>query len=104
MRVYNGMKPTGKFHFKIYMMCCAATNLVHRIKIHTQNNYDKYLTMDDVQDRQEMNKIDTLTLEMCQPLFNTGATVNMDNYYMSATCAMRLWQHGVFRRGTIRSS
>jgi hypothetical protein len=85
-------------------MCCAATNLVHRIKIHTQNNYDKYLTMDDVQDEQEMNKIDTLTLEMCQPLFNTGATVNMDNYYMSATCAMRLRQHGVFCRGTIRSS
>ncbi len=27
--VYNGMKPTGKFHFKMYLLCCAFTNLVY---------------------------------------------------------------------------
>ena len=24
---FNPMKPTGKFHFKIYMVCCAESNL-----------------------------------------------------------------------------
>jgi hypothetical protein len=24
---FNPMKPTWKFHFKIYMICCAKTNL-----------------------------------------------------------------------------
>jgi hypothetical protein len=38
----------------------------------------------------DLNKIDSLTLEICHPLFNTGAVVNMDNYYMAATCAIQL--------------
>jgi hypothetical protein len=37
---------------------------------------------------EEMNKIDSLTLELCKQLFNSSATVNMDNYYKSTTCAI----------------
>jgi hypothetical protein len=77
--VYNGMKPTGKFNFKS----------VHKIKIHTRNNSDGETEHNNKQEDQleeeEMNKIDSLTLEIRKPLFNTGAMVNMDNYYMSAT-------------------
>lgn len=103
--VYNGMKPTGKFHFKIYVLCCALTNLVHKIKIHTRDNSDRDVIDEPVEaEEMEMNKIDTLTLEMCRPLYNTWSTVNMDNYYMSATCAVHLLQKGVYCRGTIRSS
>ena len=36
---FNPMKPTGKFHFKIYMICCAKTNLTIRMKIHTKDFY-----------------------------------------------------------------
>ncbi len=32
---YNPMKPTGKFHFKMYMICCAVTNLTLKIRIRT---------------------------------------------------------------------
>lgn len=37
---FNPMKPTGKFHFKIYMLCCAQTNLTLKMKIHTKDNSD----------------------------------------------------------------
>jgi hypothetical protein len=53
---------------------------------------------------QQISKLDSLTLSMCSGLFNSGCTVNMDNYYMSTTCALRLQQNGVLCRGTIRSS
>jgi len=98
---FNPMKPTGKFHFKIYMICCAKTNLTLRMKIHTRDNSDV-----DVDDNfnEFMNKLDNQTVQLCKPFFNSGCTVNMDNYYMSTTCAMKLRQHGVFCRGTIRSN
>ena len=38
---FNAKKPTGKFHFKLYMLCCATTNLTHKIKIHTRDNSDR---------------------------------------------------------------
>ncbi len=65
--VYNGMKPTGKFPFKIYMLCCAVTNLVYKIKILTRNNSDLDNTSDQTAQAldEELNKIDPLMLEMC---------------------------------------
>jgi hypothetical protein len=93
--VYNGMKLTGKFHFKIYMLCCVVTNLVHKLKIHTRSNYDKDVGETDTPENNaavddDLNKHDSLTLEMCCPLFNTGAAVSKDNYHMAATCAIQL--------------
>jgi hypothetical protein len=80
--VYNGAKPTGKFHFKMYMMCCATSNPMHKIKFHTKDNFDKEL-IDEKEEYEEVPKIHALTLEMCRPLFTTGSVINMDNYYMS---------------------
>jgi hypothetical protein len=37
---FNPEKPTGKFHFKVYMLCCAITNLVYKICIHTKDGCD----------------------------------------------------------------
>jgi hypothetical protein len=51
-----------------------------------------------------LNKLDNATLQMFRPLYQSRTTINMDNYYMSTTCAMKLRQHGVFCRETIRSS
>ncbi len=92
------MKPTGKFHFKNFMVCFAESNLTLRIKIHKNDNadteqgenYDEYI-----------NKLDNLTLQLCRPFCGSGTTINMDNYYMSTTCAMKLRENGVFCRGTI---
>jgi hypothetical protein len=41
-------------------------------------------------------------MDMCWPLYGTGATVNMDNYYMLMTTAIKLHQNTVFCHGTIR--
>jgi hypothetical protein len=97
---FNPMKPTGKFHFKIYMVCHAQSNLTLRIKIHTKDdadtdpseNYDDYI-----------NTLDNLTLQLC-PFFQSGTTINIDNYYMSTTYAMKLRENGVFCHGTIRGT
>jgi hypothetical protein len=106
--VYNGAKPTGKFHFKMYTMCCATSNLTHKIKINIRNNCDVDFKDEDELE-EEVTKIDALNLEMCRlemcrPLFTTGAVVNMDNYYMRTSCAMKLKVSGVLCRGSIRSS
>jgi len=86
------------------MMCCANTNLTHKIKIHiTRDNSDKDNVTEE-ECNEELTKIDTLTLEMCKPLFGTGCVVTMDNYYMSTTCAMKLRANGVLCHGAIRSS
>ncbi len=104
----NAKKPTGKFHFKLYMLCCATTNLTHKTKIHTRDNSDRDELVENTENEEVndeiVSKIDALTLNMCNGLYNHGCTVNMDNYYMSTTCAIRLRQSGVLCRGTIRSS
>jgi hypothetical protein len=101
-------KKTEKFHFKLYMLCCATTNLTHKIKIQTRDNSDREETVEDGVDEealdQQVSKIDYLTMNMCSGLHNSGCTVNMGNYYVSTTCAIRLRQKGVFCRGTIHLS
>jgi hypothetical protein len=98
---FNPMKPTGKFHYKIYMLCCAFTKLTSWIKVHTKDNSD----LDGSETHNEyLNKQDNQTLQLCSPLFNSGCTVNMDNYFMSMTVAMKLREKGVFCRGTIRTN
>ena len=98
---FNPSKPTGKFHFKIYMVCCAESNLTLQIKIHAKGDIDEGFSVptDD-----QIGKLDNLTVQLCRPFFGSGCTINMDNYYMSPSCAIRLRDHGVFCRGTIRTA
>jgi hypothetical protein len=97
---FNPMKPTGKFHFKIYMVCCAVTNLTLRIRIHAKDGCDDEATNAAVE-QEQINKTDKLTLSICDFMYNFGVTVNMDNYYMSTIFAAHLRGKGVFCRGTI---
>jgi hypothetical protein len=96
---FNPKKPTGKFHFKVYMLCCAITNLVYKICIHTKDGCDN-----DVNPAEEdvvVNQTDKLTLDMCKIVRGTGATINMDNYYMSPMRAVNLWKKQIFCCGMI---
>ncbi len=61
---FNPMKPTGKFHFKIYMVYCAESNLTLRFKIHTKDNAD---TEEGENYEDFINKLDSLTLQLCRP-------------------------------------
>jgi hypothetical protein len=98
---FNPMKPTGKFHFKMYMVCCASTNLTLKFKIHTKDGAEDNVedapgAEEESEDKTMINKIDKLTMGMCEILYNSGTTVNMDNYYMSTVCAVHLKSKGVY--------
>ncbi len=77
------MKPNGKFH-------------VHT-KQHSEDN-------DYSNKKNQLTKLDNLISDMCKVLYNSGSTVNMDNYYMSTTCTLHLKNDGVYCRGTIQSN
>ena len=38
--VYNNTKPTGKYHFRFYMLCCSTTHILLSFKMHTYDNSD----------------------------------------------------------------
>jgi C1A family cysteine protease len=76
---------------------------VVKIRIHTKDASDMDRAAEEVES-EEINKTDKLTSEMCNILQGTGATVNMDNYYMSTTAAIHLKEKGVLCRGTIRTN
>ncbi len=59
---FNPKKPTGKFHFKVYMLCCAITNLVYKIHIHTKDGCDN--DADPVEEDVMVNRTDKLMLDM----------------------------------------
>ncbi len=82
------------------MICCTHTNLTLKIKIQTKTGSDDNTAgaEDDVNDEK------MLTLSMCETFYKSGATINMDNYYMSTVCAAHLQNKGVYCRGTIHSS
>jgi hypothetical protein len=95
---FNPKKPTGKFHFKVYMLCCAITNLVYKMHIHKKDgcDYNHNPMDDDVM----VTRTDKLTLDMCKVVRGTGAMINMDNFYMSPMCAVNLQNKLNFCRGT----
>jgi hypothetical protein len=82
------------------MLCCAITNLLFKIKVHTRGQADHNEEVEDGTDA--LPKLDQLTLGMCADLEGSGATVNMYNYYMSATTAIHLKERKIYCRGTIR--
>ena len=57
----NLMKPTGKFHFKIYMLCCAITNLTLGFCIHAKDGPDDLTNIE----AEEINRTYKLTMTMC---------------------------------------
>jgi hypothetical protein len=57
------------------VLCCAITNLVYKIRIHTKDGCDN-----DVNPAEEdvmVNRTDKLTLDMCKIVRRTGATINV---------------------------
>jgi hypothetical protein len=38
--VYNPQKAVGKYHFRLYLLCCSTSYAVIRIRVHTKNDSD----------------------------------------------------------------
>jgi hypothetical protein len=68
---FNPQVPMGKFHFKLYVLCCAIANLVVRICIHTKDSSDMDYTSEEF-DWEQIKKTDKLTSEMCSILHGCG--------------------------------
>ncbi|KAE9274247.1 hypothetical protein PR003_g29666, partial [Phytophthora rubi] len=113
MIVYNPMKPTGKYHFRLYMVCCSTTWVALNYKLHC-NRSDVLNRLGGVVDAREaqnlreeldvVSKIRQHVLEVTRPLFGTNRIVNMDNYYTSVQLLQELRLKGLYGRGTIRAN
>ncbi|GMF19049.1 unnamed protein product [Phytophthora fragariaefolia] len=113
MIVYTPMKPTGKYHFWLYMVCCSTTWIALNYKLHC-NRSDILNRLGGVVDpleaqslREELNvvsKIRQHVLEVTRPLFGTNRIINMDIYYTSIQLLQELRLKGLYGRGTIRAT
>ena len=126
---YNATKPTGKYHFRFYMLCCSSTHMLLNIKMHTQDNNDDCIEKDNyvinniLDDKNgdydsdnvyrhnddewlivEQQKISKLVLDMLTPYHGTNRIVNMDRYYGSCISVMNLKSKGLFSRATTKET
>ncbi|KAG3058564.1 hypothetical protein PI125_g25203 [Phytophthora idaei] len=113
MIVYNPMKPTGKYHFRLYMVCCFTTWIALNYKLHC-NRSDVIDRLNGVVDQveaqnlreelEEVPKIRQHVLEVTRPLFGTDRIVDMGNYYTSVQLLQEIRLKGLYARGTIRAN
>ncbi|ETO60264.1 hypothetical protein F444_21512 [Phytophthora nicotianae P1976] len=113
MIVYNPMKPAGKYHFRLYMVCCSTSWIALNYKLHCNRSdildrLSGVVHPSEAQDLREelenVSKIRQHVLEVTSPLFETNRVVNMDNYYTSVQLLQELRLKGLFGRGTIRAN
>ncbi|KAJ8555029.1 hypothetical protein ON010_g9452 [Phytophthora cinnamomi] len=111
--VFNPMKPTGKYHFRLYDVCCSSTWIVLNFRLHCNRSgiADRLGGVVSVQEAQglaqelgSVSKIRQLVLEVVRPLFGSNRVVNMDNYYTSVQLLQELRLKGLYGRGTIRAN
>jgi len=116
---FNPKKPAGKFHFKMYAICCPYTSVMVRMRFATRDTTEtadaKVEGEDDLGDRilEEVNthpkgdlyesKIDSIVLDMCRYLPKM-TVVNMDNWYTSIPSCIALRDVNVYVRGTLRAN
>ena len=93
---YNATKPTGKYHFRFYMLCCSTTHILLSFKMHTYDNSDYtvvptgQICTHEVQNSYHQQKTSALVLEMVLSYKNSGRIINMDRYYGSCITVMNL--------------
>ncbi|GMF41085.1 unnamed protein product [Phytophthora fragariaefolia] len=112
--VFNPMKPTGKYHFRLYMPCCATTWIAVNYRFHCNSDLldrlDGVLPANQALELQQewaeskLSSIRKLVLEVSRPLYGSNRIVNMDNYYTSVQLVQALRLRGLYARGTVRGT
>ncbi len=107
---FNASKPTGKYHFKIYMCCCSTSWLAISFRLHCVSETDERLK--DVLETSDINAFQAsvdkssdvrkIVVETTLPIHNTKRVVNTDNFYTSWKLLESLKVVGLYGRGTIR--
>lgn len=110
--VFNPMKPTGKYHFRLYAVCCSSTWIAFNYTLHCNRSSitDRLSGVISEQEArglaEEIKSVLTIrqiVLEVIRPLVGSNRVVNMDNYYTSVQLLQELRLKGLFGRGTIRA-
>lgn len=110
--VYNATKPTGKYHFKMYVCACATTWLAYSFKLHCsaemkarlQGTMPTHVGEQFEKDLQYSAEVRKHVLEVTQPFYKSNRIVNTDNFYTSAALLMSLRTVGLYGRGTVRKN
>ncbi|POM79141.1 Transposase [Phytophthora palmivora] len=110
--VYNPMKPVGKYHFRIYMMCCVTSWISLNFRLHWASTIsDRLASVASVEEANEIGSelaaasaIRQCLLEVVRPVFGTSRVVNSDNYYTSVQLSEALRVKGLYSRGTVRKN
>ncbi|GMF32048.1 unnamed protein product [Phytophthora fragariaefolia] len=110
--VCNPRKPTGKYHFKIYMMCCASTWIAVNFRLHCAGDItDRLHTVTSESEaqplRDELKEVATVrqhVLEVVRPTYGSRCVVNTDNFYTSVQLLQALRLKGLRGRGTVRTN
>lgn len=110
--VFNQRKPTGKYHFKLYMCCCSTSWYVVSFKLHCASNLEDRL--DGVLPTSDRTSIAELTkhssdvrshvIEVTASLRGTRRVVNTDNFYTSCLLLESIGSIGLYGRGTVRQT
>lgn len=97
--VYNPQKPGGKYHFRMYVACCATTWIALNYRLHCNNSdiadrLQDLASLEEVQQlREEFEKVSQVrkhVLEVVRPYLHTRRIINMDNYYTSVQLLLDL--------------
>ncbi|KUF82535.1 hypothetical protein AM588_10000405 [Phytophthora nicotianae] len=110
--VYNPRKPTGKYHFKMYMLCCASSWIAVNFRLHCAGDItDRLEAVTSQEEAQvlasELKEVATVrqhVLEVVRPIYDTNRIVNTDNFYTSVQLLQALRLKGLRGRGTVRGN
>jgi hypothetical protein len=109
--VYNPQKPGGKYHFRMYVVCCSTTWIALNYRLHCNNSdladhLQHVVPQAEMQQlREELHDVQQVrkhVLEVIRPYFCSRRIINMDNYYTSVQLLMDLRLKGLYGRGTVR--
>jgi hypothetical protein len=98
---FSSMKNCSRFHFRLYLRCCATTCACVHMKVATKNNSDipdPHESMATIYNTSLLSKMNKLLMEMYKPLFGSKRKVNMENFYTSPAVLILLPNQKVFAR------
>lgn len=108
--VFNPKKPTGKYHFKLYMTCCATSWIALSYRLHCESTIEQRATGVHEDTHTELlasemsitSKTRQIVLEITRQFHGSGRIVNCDNYYTSVQLLEALRIKHLFCRGTVK--
>ncbi|KAG3055972.1 hypothetical protein PI125_g25640 [Phytophthora idaei] len=105
--VLNPQKPGGKYHFRMYVVCCSTTWIALNYRLHCNNseiadrlqNVVNQAEMQQLREElEDVQQVRTHVLEAVGPYFFSRRIINMDNYYTSVQLLLDLELKGLYER------